>query len=118
MKQFAKKVYSLIPGWFLLNSRLKSYIHNKPIPKSVQHFEIRPTNIKFIRDDSPIARLAFWIGTDGYESTELMLFERLCSNVHSVCEIGGISDTSLFLGLQRIKSVMKFMNHCHTTMKY
>lgn len=89
MKKLAKKIYSLIPAWFLLNSKLKRYIHNKPIPKSVQYFEIHPTSVKFLSDASPIARLAFWVGINGYESTELKLFERLCSRVKSVCEIGG-----------------------------
>lgn len=89
IKNILKRVYGIIPSWVLINTFLKKYIHNKPIPDSVKSFEIKPSKIKLAADDSPIARLAFWKGVNGYEPNELKLYEKLCRRVDSVCEIGG-----------------------------
>lgn len=89
MKNILKRAYGILPASVLLNTFLKKYIHHKPIPNEVNSFEIKPTKIKLATDDSPIARLAFWKGVNGYEPNELKLYEKLCRRVGSVCEIGG-----------------------------
>lgn len=89
IKNILKKCYGILPASILINTSLKKYIHHKPIPKEIKLFEIKPTKIKLAADDSPIARLAFWKGVNGYEPNELKLYEKLCSRVGSVCEIGG-----------------------------
>lgn len=89
IKNILKKSYGILPASVLINTPLKKYIHHKPIPNEIDSFEIKPTKIKIAADDSPIARLAFWCGVNGYEPNELKLYEKLCSRVASVCEIGG-----------------------------
>jgi len=89
MKLIFKKIYGMLPAPLLLKTPLKKYIHNKPIPRRIKHFYVKPTTSKFLADDSPIARLAFWLGVDGYEAAELKLYMKLCSRVMSVCEVGG-----------------------------
>jgi FkbM family methyltransferase len=89
IKYLVKWIYGLIPAWILLRTPLSKFIHNKPLPSSVQSFEIKPTKTRLTADNSPIVRLAFWKGVSGYEPNELSLYIKLCARVNSVCEIGG-----------------------------
>ena len=87
MKDVIKFCYGCLPSSLLLSTRLKKFIHHKPIPKSVEIFTIKGTSVQLYRDNSPITTRSYWLGKDGWESKEVAFYEYLCKKVNSFCEV-------------------------------
>lgn len=88
LKLLLMAMFNAIPPSVIKKTSLKRWIHHKSIPKKIKNFKVSGTEISFVCDQSPVTRLIFWLGKEGYEKNEIALWERLCKKAHNIVEIG------------------------------
>ena len=89
LKSVLKMIYGKVPAQLLRKSPLKTYMHHKAIPSGVDSFYVGATRVIIKADQSPLVRKLYWLGLEGYEQDELILFDHFCRNSNRVVEIGG-----------------------------